>query len=201
MNLKPLMTFAALSILSFGLASCTQPTSNQSSPEAISSTSDAASSPEASEIAATEPTTPDTPDSTATASPDTNLVFFAENGIAIEGTDPVAYFTQGQPVAGQEEFSYEWGGATWLFSSAENRDRFVSNPEQYAPQYGGFCAWAVSQGYTAPIDPNAWKIVDGRLYLNFNQGVQRRWERDIPGNIAQGDQNWVGLQAELISQQ
>ena len=118
---------------------------------------------------------------------------YQENGIAIKGTDPVAYFRQGQPVTGSTQFTYQWGGATWRFSSAENRDLFAANPERYAPQYGGFCAWAVSQGYTAPIDPTAWKIVDGKLYLNFNQRVQNRWSRDIPGNIAKADRNWPGV--------
>ena len=117
--------------------------------------------------------------------------FFVDNkGLAIRGTDPVAYFTQGSPVAGKAEFTHTWSGATWRFASAENRDRFAANPEQYAPQYGGFCSWAVSQGYTAPIDPQAWKIVDGKLYLNYSKGVQRRWERDIPGNIKKADANW-----------
>ena len=117
--------------------------------------------------------------------------YFADsNGLAIRGTDPVAYFTQGKPVQGVAEFEYVWNHVTWRFASAENRDRFAANPEQYAPQYGGFCAWAVSQGYTASIDPQAWRIVDDKLYLNYNKGVQRRWERDIPGNIAKADANW-----------
>lgn len=115
---------------------------------------------------------------------------FAEAGIAIAGADPVAYFTQGAYVAGDAAYTYDWGGATWQFANAEHRDRFAQNPSQYAPQYGGFCAWAVSQGYTAPIDPTVWSIVDGKLYLNFDQSVQRRWERDIPGHIARADQNW-----------
>ncbi len=114
-------------------------------------------------------------------------------GLAIRGTDPVAYFKAGQPVAGKAEFEYEWGGATWRFASAENRDLFVNNPTQFSPQYGGFCAWAVAQGYTAPIDPNAWKIVDGKLYLNANRSIQRRWERDIPGHIARANSNWPGV--------
>ena len=120
--------------------------------------------------------------------------FFKDNqGLAIRGTDTVAYFKQGAPVAGNAEFSHDWAGATWLFATAENRDLFAANPEQYAPQYGGFCAWAVSQGYTAPIDPQAWKIVDGKLYLNYNQGIQRRWEKDVPGNIKKANANWPGL--------
>ncbi|WP_228016229.1 YHS domain-containing (seleno)protein [Leptolyngbya ectocarpi] len=122
--------------------------------------------------------------------------FVDDNGLAIRGTDPVAYFTQGGPVTGTPEFVYTWRNATWQFASAENRDLFVANPEQYAPQYGGFCAWAVSQGYTASIDPNAWKIVDGRLYLNYNRGVQRQWERDIPDNISKANANWPGVLAD-----
>ena len=115
---------------------------------------------------------------------------FAEDGIAIRGTDPVAYFKESKAVQGSSEFEYEWMGVKWQFSSAENRDLFASNPEEYAPQYGGYCAWAVSQGYTASIDPQAWKIVDGKLYLNYSQDVQKRWSKDIPGNIAKADANW-----------
>ena len=80
--------------------------------------------------------------------------------------------------------------ATWRFSSAANLAAFEADPEAYAPQYGGYCAWAVSQGYTASTDPTAWRIVDGKLYLNYSQGVQRRWEQDIPGNIVKADTNW-----------
>lgn len=122
--------------------------------------------------------------------------FVDDSGLAIRGTDPVAYFTQGGPVTGSSEFVYTWRNATWQFASAENRDLFVANPEQYAPQYGGFCAWAVSQGYTASIDPNAWRIVDGKLYLNYNRGVQRQWERDIPGNISKANANWPDVLAD-----
>ncbi|MGF1538642.1 MAG: YHS domain-containing (seleno)protein [Elainellaceae cyanobacterium] len=121
---------------------------------------------------------------------------YAQNGIAIKGADPVAYFTQGQYVSGSSAHEYVWQGTTWQFSSAENRDLFAANPEQYAPEYGGYCAWAVSQGYTAPIDPTAWSIVDGKLYLNFNSEVQARWERDIPGFISQANQNWPGVLAQ-----
>lgn len=127
-------------------------------------------------------------------SPTPEIQYFTDRGgVAIRGTDPVAYFLEDKPVQGRAEFAYEWQGATWRFSTAEHRDLFAAAPEQYAPQYGGFCAWAVSQGYTAPIDPNAWKIVDGKLYLNFNRSVQRRWEQDIPGHIAQADTNWPGV--------
>ncbi len=120
---------------------------------------------------------------------------FAEDGVAIRGADPVAYFTVGEYTPGSDEFTHEWEGATWQFASAENRDLFAANPEEYAPQYGGFCAYAVSQGNTAPIEPTAWKIVDGKLYLNFNDKIQERWSKDIPGYIAQADQNWPGVLA------
>ncbi len=88
-------------------------------------------------------------------------------------------------------------GANWRFSSAANRDRFAANPTQYAPQYGGFCAWAVSQGYSAPIDPQAWTIHNGKLYLNYDLNIQRRWARDIPGNIIKGDRNWPTVLQKL----
>ncbi|MEJ6404499.1 YHS domain-containing (seleno)protein [Yoonia sp. 2307UL14-13] len=115
---------------------------------------------------------------------------YAEGGIAIDGTDPVAYFTESAPVAGDPSITHDWNGATWRFANAENRDTFAADPEAYAPQYGGYCAWAVSEGYTASTVPEAWKIVDGRLYLNFSRRIQRRWERDIPGRIASADANW-----------
>jgi YHS domain-containing protein len=118
-------------------------------------------------------------------------------GIAIEGTDPLAYFTEGRPVEGSSAFEHEWMGATWRFASAENRDRFAANPEKYAPQYGGYCAWAVARGYTAKIDPEAWRIVDGKLYLNYSKDVQTQWSADIPGNITKGDANWPKLRADL----
>jgi YHS domain-containing protein len=118
-------------------------------------------------------------------------------GVAIEGTDPVAYFRDGRPVEGSSDYEHEWMGATWRFVSAANRDAFAADPEKYAPQYGGYCAWAVSQGYTAKIDPEAWKIVDGRLYLNYSKDVQAQWSEDIPGNISKGDANWPKIRADL----
>lgn len=119
--------------------------------------------------------------------------FFNTDGLAIQGYDPVAYFTEGRPVRGKDTFTYSFAGATWRFASAENRDAFAAAPERYAPQYGGYCAWAVSQGYTASTDPDAWRIEDGKLYLNYSRSVQRRWEQDVPGNIAKADANWPGL--------
>lgn len=110
--------------------------------------------------------------------------------LAVSGFDPVAYFVEGKPVEGRADLEFEWNGATWRFASASNLDAFKANPEAYAPQYGGYCAWAVSQGYTASSDPQAWRVVDGKLYLNYSKSVQERWATDIPGNIAKADRNW-----------
>lgn len=112
------------------------------------------------------------------------------SSLAVSGYDPVAYFTQDKPVEGSSNHEYEWNGATWRFSSAENLNSFRANPEAYAPQYGGYCAWAVSQGYTASSDPDVWRIVDGRLFLNYSKDVQQKWEKDVPGFIAKADMNW-----------
>ncbi len=124
---------------------------------------------------------------------DTTPPVYTEDGIAIDGTDPVAYFTESAPVTGDPSITHEWNGAIWQFASSENRDTFAADPEAYAPQYGGYCAWAVSEGYTASTVPEAWKIVDSKLYLNFSRRIQRRWERDIPGRIASADANWPGV--------
>lgn len=105
----------------------------------------------------------------------------------------MAYFTERASVKGSEQFTSLWMGAKWLHASAESRDRFQADPERYAPQYGGYCAYAVSEGYTANIDPRAWAIVNGELYLNYSQGVQRKWERQVETRIPAGDANWPKL--------
>ena len=115
------------------------------------------------------------------------------HGLAVDGHDPVAYFTDGQPAPGVAEFEIEWMAAKWRFASAEHRDAFVAEPEKYAPRYGGYCAYAVANGYTAKADPEAWKIVDGRLYLNYNQKVRETWLEDPAGYIAKADANWPGV--------
>ena len=115
------------------------------------------------------------------------------SGLAIDGYDPVAYFTENKPVKGTREFTFEFEGATYRFASAAHRDRFAKEPARYVPQYGAFCAWAVSRGYTADTDPLAWRIVNGKLYLNYDTSVQKKWEEDIPGNITKADANWPGL--------
>jgi YHS domain-containing protein len=115
------------------------------------------------------------------------------SGIAVRGYDPVAYFTQSKPVKGSSTFTYQWMNATWWFASAEDRDEFASSPEKYAPQYGGYCAYGVSQGHTAPIDPEAWTIVEGKVYLNYSRSVKKTWSEAIPKRIQEANQNWPGL--------
>ncbi|MCG8510835.1 MAG: YHS domain protein [Rhodospirillales bacterium] len=124
---------------------------------------------------------------------------YTSGGAAIQGYDPVAYFTAGKPTRGSADHSAQWMGVTWRFASADNKARFEADPAAFAPQYGGYCAWAVSQGYTAKIDPAAWRIEDDKLYLNYSKSVQRNWAKNIPGNIAKGDANWPGIKAELAA--
>ena len=117
----------------------------------------------------------------------------ARDGLALSGYDAVAYFTQSKAVKGDPKFEHEWGGARWRFASAANRDAFARSPEKYAPRYGGYCAYAVSRNYTAPTDPEAWKVVDGKLYLNYDKKVRELWEKELPGVIATADRNWPGV--------
>lgn len=110
--------------------------------------------------------------------------------VAVSGYDPVAYFTDGRPVRGSTAHRMTHNGYEYRFASAEHLAAFRASPSRYLPQYGGYCAWAVSQGYTAAGNPNNWRIVDGRLYLNYNADIQQRWERDIPSFIRSANQNW-----------
>jgi hypothetical protein len=120
-------------------------------------------------------------------------VYDTRRGVAVDGTDVVAYFTESRPVRGSSDHSARWGGSTWRFSSAANRDAFAADPLRYAPQYGGWCAWAVAEGYLAPTEPEQWTIRDGRLYLNANASVQQRWLADPAGFIAEADRRWPTL--------
>ena len=115
------------------------------------------------------------------------------NKVAAKGYDVVAYFSDQRAAAGTPTFSHDWQGVTWRFATAGNRDLFAAAPEKYAPQYGGFCAFAVSKGYTASIDPEAWSIVDNKLYLNYSKGVRGEWLTERDANIAKGDKNWPAL--------
>ena len=119
---------------------------------------------------------------------------YSETGkVAVKGADVVAYFTQRRAVSGKAEHAHKWRGATWLFSSATNLAKFKANPQKYAPQYGGYCAYAVSQGYTAKIEPEAWSIVDDKLYLNYSRSVRALWSLNKRQRIRKADSNWPSV--------
>jgi YHS domain-containing protein len=120
-------------------------------------------------------------------------IYMTKASLALSGYDAVSYFKDKKPVVGKPEFSYKWMDVTWRFSSAENRDAFKNAPERYAPQYGGYCAFGTSQGHLVPGDPQAWKVVDDKLYLNYNKDVQKFWLQDVPGNIEKADENYPKL--------
>ena len=115
------------------------------------------------------------------------------SNLAVGGYDPVAYFADGMPLRGSSEHTYDWKGVTWQFAKARNRELFQADPDKYAPAYGGYCAYAVANGATAPGDPEVWRVVDGRLYLNVNRTIQNEWQKDIPGFVRSADANWPQL--------
>jgi YHS domain-containing protein len=119
--------------------------------------------------------------------------YFNNNGIAINGYDPVAFFTENAAMEGSKQYSYEWNGTTWQFKNAANRDSFKSNPEKYAPQFGGYCAYGMSENHKAPTEPQAFTIVDNKLYLNYNMEVLKMWRKDTKGRITKAEMNWKSL--------
>jgi len=127
---------------------------------------------------------------TACTSKSNTAQIFATDEGAIQGYDPVAYFTQSQPVKGSKEFSFTHADQTWYFASAENLEVFKSNPEKYAPQFGGYCAYGMSRGYKAKTDPDAWTIVNGKLYLNYNVDVRNLWNEKQSEFIDKASTNW-----------
>jgi hypothetical protein len=113
------------------------------------------------------------------------------SGVSLKGHDAVAYFETGSTVAGVDEFSYEWADAIWHFSSQENRDKFAATPDKFAPQFGGFCAFAMSKGFTADSSPDAWHVENGRLYVFADQNVRDDWVAQLPdGSLAASEQIW-----------
>jgi YHS domain-containing protein len=118
---------------------------------------------------------------------------FVHSGKAIRGYDPVAYFTEGKPVKGDVKLVYNWNKADWYFSSPKNLDLFKASPEKYAPQYGGYCAFGLSNGYKAPTDADAWTIENDKLYLNYNLQVRKEWNKGRQQRIKQADQNWPSV--------
>lgn len=118
---------------------------------------------------------------------------FQTNGIAVNGTDIVAYFTKGEPMAGSSEYAHQWMGVTWHFANPQHLEMFQKSPESYAPQFGGFCAYAAAKGSLAPSVPEAWTIYNDKLYLNFSLDVRKRWLKDPEGNIKKAEANWPNL--------
>jgi len=118
----------------------------------------------------------------------------AKDPLALTGYDPVSYFTGNTPLQGKPGLTAQHNGLTYRFATVRNRDAFKENPARYAPQYDGYCAYGVSRGYKAGVDPLAYKVVSGKLYLNYSRSVQRTWSRDIPGYISKADGNWPGLE-------
>ena len=128
---------------------------------------------------------------TATAVADSPIAAVnTEHGLAVKGYDPVSYFTTGKPTPGLAQFSTTYKGASYRFSSAENRDRFIATPEKFVPQYGGYCALAISLNKIADIEPDQWAIVNDKLYLNNGFIAQSLWSLDKSGNIVRGNLNW-----------
>lgn len=120
-------------------------------------------------------------------------------GVALRGYDPVAYFTQNEAVAGDSAISYQWQGATWRFSSVGHRTQFMADPAHYAPQFGGYCAFAVAQGTTADADPHQWAIVDDKLYVNNNVLAKKLWDQNRPANIVAADASWPLIPQKPLS--
>ncbi len=120
----------------------------------------------------------------------TSVVNVDAKGVGIHGYDPVAYFNKAAPVKGDAKFHAKHAGVTYHFSSSQQRDLFVAQPDKYAPQYGGFCAMGVALGKKLDGDPEAWRVVDGKLYLNVNKDVQQKWLTDVPGNLQRAGDEW-----------
>lgn len=127
-------------------------------------------------------------------------VFVDPNGpanVAVSGYDPVSYFeSEGIPAKGKKDFGVTYNGFDYYFTSADNAEKFEADPTKYAPQFGGHCAWAMSRGRLAPGDPQVYKIVDGKLYLNFSKMVQTTWEKDIPGFLEKANAAWPEVPAD-----
>jgi YHS domain-containing protein len=115
---------------------------------------------------------------------------YSPGGKAIKGYDAVAFFLNSAPVMGADSLSYSWNGATWYFANRHNLQLFTANPGKYAPQYGGYCAYGVSQGHKAPTEIATWTILNDKLYFNYNQKVKEVWAKDQPGYIQKADQQW-----------
>lgn len=132
---------------------------------------------------------------TLSAAPAAAETVFVRDGFGVSGYDPVAYFTDGAPTPGSDQFTAEHAGVTYKFASAEHRDLFTAEPETYLPQYGGHCAYAAAKGALASTDPEAFTVLNGKLYLNFSQDIRRRWQPRATEFINVADKNWATLSA------
>ncbi len=121
---------------------------------------------------------------------------FATTEGAINGYDPVSYFKDGKPAKGDQKHSYNWKDANWYFVSEENLTMFKANPEKYAPQFGGYCAYGMANGHKAPTEPDAWTIVNNKLYFNYNKDVLSKWKKDEDELIKKADSNWPVVKGE-----
>lgn len=119
-------------------------------------------------------------------------------GLAVHGYDVVAYFKQGRPALGSDRFATVYGGGTYRFTSQANLDAFKAGPARYAPAYGGFCAYGAALGKKFDGDPQLWKVVGGRLFLNLNADIQSKWSEDVAGNIEKADQSWRGIEHRAV---
>ncbi len=119
--------------------------------------------------------------------------FNATDGIAIKGYDPVAYFNQSKAVQGSDSYLFAWSDTKWKFVSQANLDSFKLAPEKYAPQYGGYCAYGCSENHKSPTDPNAWTIIDNKLYLNYSLKVKEFWLKDTISRIKAANAYWPAL--------
>ncbi|WP_368413123.1 YHS domain-containing (seleno)protein [Dongia sp.] len=124
----------------------------------------------------------------------TSAINVEGSNVILHGFDPIAYFTVGKPVKGKNAYSAEFEGATYHFASAENMKAFQADPAKYAPAFGGFCAMGVALGKKLDVDPSVFEVVDGKLYLNVNADVKKKWVQDIPGNIKTANETWPTIE-------
>ncbi len=121
---------------------------------------------------------------------------YSTEGGAIKGYDPVAFFVESKAVKGTEEFTYEWNGATWHFANKKNKETFIANPEKYAPQYGGYCAYGTADGHKAPTETDTWTVDNNKLYFNYNQKVKTLWDKDRASLIKKADEQWPKIKKD-----
>ncbi len=124
-------------------------------------------------------------------SPEASKEIYAPGNKAINGYDAVAFFTDAKPVMGSDRYAYEWKNVSWNFASQQNLDAFKANPEKFAPQYGGYCAYGTAEGHKAPTKPETFSVVDGKLYFNYNLDVKKAWDKDRAALIEKADTAWV----------